>query len=122
MAAMTTRQLLYELQQACNRSPLVSHIEERLVDADILSVRVHLTVAHTFINVFYNVTTDKTAFALVEGECRLYGVDNAKMSWHRHPFDNPDQHVPCAPVRFEEFLAKVEARFLAGHHPTGRFP
>jgi len=108
---MTTRQLLYELQQACNRSPLVSHIEERVVDVDILSVRVRLTATHTFINVFYNVTTDKTAFALVKGGCRLYGVDNAKMSWHRHPFHDPDQHVPCAPVRFEEFLADVETHF-----------
>jgi hypothetical protein len=108
---MTTRQLLYELRQACNRSPLVSHIEERLVDADILSVRVHLTVTNTFINVFYNVTTEKAAFALVKGERRLYGVDNAKMGWHKHPFDDPDQHVPCAPVRFEEFLTDVETYF-----------
>ena len=114
MAAVTTRQLLYELQRACNRSPVVSHIEERVVDADILSVRVHLTFAHTFINVFYNVTTGKTAFALVEGDRRLYGVDNAKMGWHRHPFDDPDQHVPCAPIRFEEFLADVGAHFLGG--------
>ena len=111
MAAMTTRQLLYELQQACNRSPLVSHIEERMVDVDILSVRVHLTVTHTFINVFYNVTTDKVAFALVEGGYRLYGVDNAKVGWHKHPFHDPDQHLPCAPVRFEEFLADVETHF-----------
>jgi hypothetical protein len=118
VAAVTTRQLLYELQQACNCSPLVSHVEERVVDADILSVRVYLMVTHTFINVFYNVTTDKTAFALVEGDRRLYGVDNAKMGWHRHPFDNPGQHIPCAPVRFEEFLADVEAYFLGGHHPT----
>ena len=109
---MTTRQLLYELQQACNRSALVSHIEERVVDADILSVRVHLTVAHTFINVFYNVTTDKVAFALVEGGHRLYGVDNAKMYWHRHPFHDPDQHVPCTPVRFEEFLSDVETHLV----------
>jgi hypothetical protein len=65
VAAMTTRQLLHELQQACNRSPLVSRIEERVVDTDILSIRVHLTVTNTFINVFYNVTTDKAAFALV---------------------------------------------------------
>jgi hypothetical protein len=109
---MTTRQLLDELQQACHRSPLVSHIEEHVVDADILSVRVHLTVVHTFINVFYNVTTDKVAFALVEGGYRLCGVDNAKMGWHRHPFHDPDQHVPCAPVRFEEFLADVETHFM----------
>jgi len=112
MAAVTTRQLLYELQQACNHSPLVSHIEERVVDVDILSVRVHLTTAYTFINVFYNVTTDKVAFALVEGGYRLYGVDNAKMGWHKHPFHGPDQHVPCAPIRFEEFLTDVEKQFV----------
>ena len=80
MAAVTTRQLLYELQQACNRSPVVSHVEERVVDADILSVRVHLTAAHTFINVFYNLTTDKVAFALVggvSGRCRNTFHDKA---------------------------------------------
>ena len=113
MVAVTTRQLLYELQQACNRSPLVSHVEERVVDADILSVRVHLTFAHMFINVFYNLTTDKVAFALVEGRDRLFGVDNAKMGWHRHPFHDPDLHLPCAPVRFEEFLADIETYFMA---------
>jgi len=112
MAAVTTGQLLYKLQQACNRSPVVSHVEERVVDADILSVRVHLTVAHTFINVFYNVTTDKVAFALVEGRYRLYGVDNAKVGWHRHPFHDPDQHLPCAHVGFEEFLSDVETHFM----------
>ena len=112
MAAVTTRQLLYKLQQACNRSPVVSRVEERVVDADILSVRAHLTVPHAFINVFYNVMTHKVAFALVEGDRRIYGVDNAKVGWHRHPLDDPDQHVPCAPVRFEEFLADVETHFM----------
>jgi len=49
---------------------------------------------------------------LVEGDRRIYGVDNAKVGWHRHPLDDPDQHVPCAPVRFEEFLADVETHFM----------
>ena len=111
MAAVTTGQLLQELQQNCSQSPLVSHIEARLIDADILSMRVHLTVASTFINVFYNVTTDKTAFALVREGQRLYGVDNAKMGWHRHPFNNPSQHVSCAPTRFTDFLAEVETYY-----------
>jgi len=111
MAAVTTGQLLHDLRQACSRSSLVSHIEERLVDADILSVRVHLTVARTFINVFHNITTNKTAFALIKGGQRLYGVDNAKMGWHRHPFGDPSQHVLCTPVRFTDFLAQVEAYY-----------
>jgi hypothetical protein len=109
MAAVTTGQLLYELREACSHSPLVSHIEERLMDADVLSVRVHWTIAHTFISVFYNITTEKTSFALVQEGRRLYGVDNAKMDWHRHPFDDPSQHVPCALIRFADFLTEVEA-------------
>jgi hypothetical protein len=29
--------------------------------------------------------TGKTAFALIVGERRIYGKDNAKMGWHVHP-------------------------------------
>ena len=112
MASITTGQLLYDLQQACHRSHLVSHIQVRLIDADILSVRVHLTVSSAFISAFYNVTTDKVAFALVRKDQRLYGVDNAKMGWHRHPFGDPDRHEPCVPIRFAAFLAEVEAHGL----------
>jgi hypothetical protein len=74
---------------------------------------VHLTAAGMFISIFCNVTTGKTAFALVKGARRLYGVDNAKMGWHRHPFDDPDQHISCAAISFEEFLAEVETHFSA---------
>ena len=98
MAAVTTEQLLSELQQVCYRSALVDHVE----------TRVHLTRAETFINVFYNVATDKTAFALVESGQRIYGADNAKMGWHEHPFRNPARHEPCSPIEFKEFLARVE--------------
>jgi len=108
MAAVTTEQLLSELQQACYRSALVDHVETRVIDADTLSVRIHLTRAETFISVFYNVATDKTAFALVESGQRIYGADNAKMGWHEHPFRNPARHEPCSPIEFKEFLARVE--------------
>jgi len=78
MAAVTAGQLLMALQQACYRSPLVDRVETQDIDADTLSARVYLTRAETFINVFYNITTDKTAFALVESGQRVYGVDNAR--------------------------------------------
>ena len=108
---MTTDQLLRGLLEACDRSLIVLQVEERVVDADVLAARAHLAIAETFINVFYNLATDKTAFALVSRGQRVYGVDNAKMGWHRHPFSNPDQHVSCAPVSFAEFLAEVEAYY-----------
>jgi hypothetical protein len=111
MAAMTTDQFLVMLRQACHRSYLVDHVIVQAIDADTLNVRVHLTRTGAFIKVFYNVTTDRAAFALVENEQRVYGVDNAKMGWHVHPFADPMQHVACAPTPFEEFLAEVEVHF-----------
>jgi hypothetical protein len=79
----------------------------RTLDLDVLSLRVHL-IDNSFIEVFFNVTTDKTAYALIVGENRLYGKDNAKIGWHEHPADNPEGHYPCEPVSFEEFLIEVE--------------
>ncbi len=111
MVTVTTIQLLYDLRQVCSRAPLVSYVEELLVDADILNIRVHLTIANAFINVFYNVTTHKTAFALIMGNQRIFGADNAKMGWHKHPFGEPYRHVSCAPVDFAEFLSEVEAYY-----------
>jgi len=109
MAAVTTDQMLLPLQQACCHSALAGSVETLVIDADTLSVVVYLTRAETFINVFYNVTTDETAFALVESGHRVYGVDDARKGWREHPFDNPAGHITCAPVQFESFLEQVEA-------------
>jgi hypothetical protein len=111
MAAVTADQLLMALRQAGYRSDLVDRVETLAIDADTLSVRVYLTRAETFINVFYNITTDKTAFALVESGQRVYGVDNARKGWHEHPFGDPARHVACVPMQFEGFLTQVEAHY-----------
>ena len=111
MAAITTAQLLYELRHACHHSSLVRIIEERILDIEVLHVRIHLTIAETFINVFYNLETDKTAFTLVQTGQRIYGMDNAKMGWHRHPFEDPNLHEPCSQESFAEFLQGVEKFF-----------
>lgn len=111
MATITTSQLLYEVRHACHHSALVHHIEERILDIDVLHIRVHLTMTATFINVFFNLATDKAAFAVIQAGRRIYGVDNAKMGWHYHPFTDPDQHIVCAPVTFAEFLREVGMYF-----------
>ena len=108
MDALTTGHLLLALQQVCQTSTLVDNIQVRAIDTDTLSVRVYLNTAGGFVNVFYNITTYKTAFALVESNQRIYRADNAKMGWHVHPFHDPSLHLPCAPVGFGEFLGEVE--------------
>jgi hypothetical protein len=111
MVAMTTAQLLHELRRACFRSSLVNSIEERILDIEVLHVRVYLAIAETFINVFFNLETDKAAFTLIQAGKRIYGVDNAKMGWHQHPFENPNLHEPCSQKSFDEFLRELEEFF-----------
>lgn len=113
MAALSASPLqrLAEVQQACYTSPLVSYVEEVLVDIDILKVRVYLAPGEMFIDVFYNAVTDKTSFALIQGGQRVYGADNAKMGWHKHPFDAAERHISCPSITFAEFLADVEDYF-----------
>ncbi len=113
VGAVTTGQLLLALQQVCQQSSLVDNVQVRAIDADTLSARVYLNASGVFISAFYNITTDKTAFALVENNERIYGVDNAKMGWHVHPFHNPTQHLSCLPVGFGEFLGEVEKHYHA---------
>ncbi len=108
MAAITSSHLLSELRNSCRSAKLVHWIEECIVDIDVLHVKVHLTASETFINVFYNLDTDKTAFALIQANRRIYGVDNAKIGWHEHPFSNPNQHNACSPITFAAFLQAVE--------------
>lgn len=111
MASLTTNQLLYEVHRVSHRSALVRYVEERVLDIDVLHVRVHLILADTFINAFFNIATNKTAFALIQAGKRIYGADNAKTGWHYHPFIDPEQHIGCPPMTFTEFLREVEAHF-----------
>lgn len=110
MDAVTTGQLLFEIRNVCAASRIVSRIEQRYIDTDILDVRVHLT-SNSFISVFYNLDSNKTSFALIQDAKRTMGADNAKMGWHRHPFGTPEQHEPCEPVTFRDFVAQVETQF-----------
>ncbi|MGQ9556233.1 MAG: hypothetical protein ACUVWR_19195 [Anaerolineae bacterium] len=99
--------LLNEIVAACEQSAIVAGYSLRTLDLDILSLRVHL-VDESFIEVFYNLASAKTAFALIRNGLRIYGKDNAKMGWHEHPLANPGAHRLCEPLSFAAFLHEVE--------------
>jgi hypothetical protein len=50
---------------------------------------------------------------LILNQRRIYGKDNAKVGWHVHPWDDPDAHLPCAPISFEAFLSEVQSERFA---------
>lgn len=46
-----------------------------------------------FLQVYFNEQTGTTAFALVEEDQRIWGVDyDALRGWHVHPVDCPERH------------------------------
>lgn len=108
MAGLTPLRLLEQIIAVCTQRAIVTAYAVRDLDPDVLSMRIHL-VDGSFIEVFHNAATSRTAFALIVDKQRVYGKDNAKMGWHVHPADNPLAHIPCDPVSFEAFLAEVEA-------------
>lgn len=116
MAIMTPRDLLEHIVVACTESSIVAAYTVRILDLDVLSLHIYL-VDDSFIDVFHNVTTEKTAFTLIVEGHRVYGKDNAKMGWHVHPLDSPEAHHLCDPVSFDTFLAEVEALRFSSAQP-----
>ena len=112
MTSGTPGELLDQIVEVCSNSPAVAAYTLRTLDADILGLRVHLA-DDSFIEVFFNTATERVSFALISGNQRIYGKDNAKIGWHEHPAGTQQLHRPCAPVSFEEFLAEAIALLLA---------
>ena len=56
------------------------------------------------------------SFALVDPPGRLYGRNRERGVWHRHPFDDPEQHEPTpegmSPRPLLQFMAEVEEIIL----------
>ena len=110
MAELNAFDFARAVQQACHDVELVASYDVQVLDDVVVKIRVTL-VAAAFVNVFYNADSGKCAFALIEDGRRIFGADNAYIGWHLHPFDNPEQHLPCAEMSFIEFLNAVEEAF-----------
>jgi len=65
-------------------------------------------VDESFVDIFYNQKTGKTAFAQVREGHRIFGADNRK-GWHWHPSEDPSKHIASDHViAFEDFLKEIE--------------
>jgi hypothetical protein len=47
-----------------------------------------------FIAIYFNAMNERQSFSLVSGGRRIFGYDQVK-TWHKHPFESPDEHVSC---------------------------
>jgi hypothetical protein len=65
-----------------------------------------------FVQVFFSQRSGRLSFALISTSGRLYGRDREHGLWHRHPFEQPEQHEPTptgmSPQPITQFLTEVE--------------
>ena len=63
-----------------------------------------------FVEVYFNESTNTTAFALIKERDRIWGIDrDAIRGWHEHPIQNPKSHVEMRPVTIAQIISKLEA-------------
>lgn len=89
---------------------------EEIEHTDItLSLRLHIR-ADLFVQVFYGEYSKSLYFALIESERRIFGIDRERGQWHRHPIEQPTEHLPLSeglePKPLLSFLSQVEQILL----------
>lgn len=109
---MTLDEFEKQVTQASLKSSIVVSIAVNGVGVTWLRLRVHLTDG-SFIEAYHNEATGRTAYALINEQRRIFGVDNTG-GWHWHPFEAPESHVSStAAVSFDEFLDQIERRIAS---------
>ena len=87
---------------SCANHSFIHEIEIQLIDEPVAKIKAIID-GDTFINIFYNAETSKYSFALIRGNKRIFGADNAR-SWHTHPFESPDSHIESSEMSLSDFL------------------
>ncbi len=63
-----------------------------------------------FIALRYNARNERTDFALIHNNQRIFGYDNLK-KWHYHPFENPSRHIPCDKPSINKIISDIKEVF-----------
>ena len=72
-----------------------------------LKIRIELN-KETLLDIFYNPKNDRTDFALIRNNRRIFGYDNLG-GWHRHPVANPQGHEVCEEPTISKIFEEVKA-------------
>lgn len=61
----------------------------------------------------FNERTGTTAFALIDKNERIWGIDRKKRGWHLHPLEKPQEHRDIEPVTIGEMIDLPAQMLLA---------
>ena len=109
---MDVERFLHALLEVLKDRPFVQSVD---LDTEAVVVRGRVLLAEDrFLQVYFNERTGTTAFALIEDEQRIWGVDYDDLrGWHVHPVDHPTRHEevePMSPHEVVEAPAEVWGR------------
>jgi hypothetical protein len=72
-----------------------------------------------FLRFYFNEVTNTIAFALIEEQRRIWGIDcDYRRGWHLHPVTDPAIHIPIVPKSVREIVMDLEAVLLQRTRPT----
>ena len=104
---MTLDEFESQMISACAASAIVVSVAYAGIGITWLRLRAYL-IDESFIEAFFNETTQKTAYARIKEGKRIFGADNTG-GWHLHPAEVPEEHIPTQEaVTFLDFLLRVE--------------
>ena len=77
-------------------------------EAFVVKGRIRLT-KERFLQIYFNEQTNTTAFALIEEDARIWGIDHdALRGWHLHPVGQPNTHRDIDPLAVEEVMRALQ--------------
>lgn len=100
---MDVKSFLVELLSALAKLDFVKDVDLK-AEGLILSGRVMFRKS-MFLEVYYNEITETIAFALIEEQRRIWGIDKDNIrDWHIHPLDDPTKHTGIEPLSVSEII------------------
>ncbi len=105
---MNVQQFVDELLQEL---VAVDRFAQIAVQTEGPTVRVNAYVSgrsDCFLRSYFNETTGTIAFALIEQQQRIWGIDcDNRRGWHKHPLQDPTQHVKIGLMSVREIIAEL---------------
>ncbi len=101
------------------RNLLISIAKRKFPDASItltekrkITVEARVRISEeVFIEIYYNILSNKKSFALIKNNQRIFGYDNYKY-WHVHPRNSAADHVLCEEPSVEKVFEEIKEIIL----------
>lgn len=62
-----------------------------------------------FLRFYFNQNTGTIAFALIEAQQRIWGIDyDNRRGWHLHPVEDPTEHIEIDPLSVSSVVAYLQ--------------